>query len=62
MNQGTKTLIKILVVCAVFFPYKYMYMQGRSAGFLQDMMVAAAAYALAMGAIYLIERGKGGDA
>lgn len=56
MNQGAQFAIKALVVCAIFLPYKFIFMHGRPTGFLQDLLVAGAAYAAAYGIIALIER------
>lgn len=58
MSQGSQLVIKILVVCAIFLPYKFIIMNGRASGFLQDFLVAAVAYAAAYGIIALLNRNR----
>ncbi|MFN8396519.1 MAG: hypothetical protein U0176_17980 [Bacteroidia bacterium] len=58
MNQGAQLAIKVVIVCAIFIPYKFVIMNGEKTGFLQDFLVALFAYALAYGVIALIQRGK----
>lgn len=61
MNQGAQLAIKVVIVCAIFIPYKFIIMGGEKTSFLQDFLVAMFAYALAYGVIALIQRGKQGN-
>jgi hypothetical protein len=58
MSQVAQLVIKIIVILAVFIPYKFVIMHGRRTSFLQDLLVAAVAYAAAYGIITLIQRSK----
>jgi hypothetical protein len=58
MSQVAQLVIKVLVILAVFVPYKFVIMHGRQTGFLQDLLVAAVAYAAAYGIIALLQRGR----
>lgn len=58
MSSGSKMAIKIVCVCAVFLPYKFIYMEGRESSFLQDFLAAMVGYLLAYGVIALISRGN----
>ena len=58
MSQGTQLLTKVIVILAVFGPYKFVIMQGRQTGFLQDLLVAAVAYAAAYGIIAVLQRNR----
>ena len=56
MSGSAKMIIKIVCVMAVFLPYKFIFMVGKEASFLQDFLVAMVGYLIAYGVIALISR------
>lgn len=58
MNSATKLVIKIVCLCAIFLPYKLVFMAGKETSFLQDFLVAGVGYLIGHGVIALISRGS----
>ncbi|MEM1000621.1 MAG: hypothetical protein AAGN35_26445 [Bacteroidota bacterium] len=61
MTKSTELLIKVVCVCLVFLPYKFIILAGAETSFLLDFFVALLGYALAYGVVYLLQRGRSGD-